>query len=102
LSPLASVPTGVVVSRSDVGRSATLSWAPPASGGASAVTGYRVARNGTDASGGGAWSATVPATVRSQVFSKLVPGQTYTLTVQAINASGTGPSASVKVTLTAQ
>lgn len=44
-------------------------------------TGYLVGRNGTDDTGGGPWSITDPATARSRVFDRLLPGTTYTFTV---------------------
>ncbi|GAA1436271.1 hypothetical protein GCM10009616_35660 [Microlunatus lacustris] len=52
--------------------------------GTAAVTGFTVGRNGTDASGFGAWSTEVGAAVRSHAFDKLVNGQEYTITVQPL------------------
>lgn len=69
----------------------SLSWASAVDGG-SPVTGYRVARDGTDATGSGAWSTVLPATARSFTFWNLSASQRYALSVQAINAVGTGPA----------
>lgn len=93
----ASAPRGVGAQPSATGGTATLTWSPPAASGGAPVTGYRVARNGVDSTGTGSWSTTVAASVRQHVFGSLVPGQTYTLTVQAVTSLGTGTSASVTV-----
>lgn len=76
--------------------SATVGWAPPADDGGSPVTAYRVSRDGLDSAGTGPWSTVVPATARAYTFQRLIPGRTYILQVTAINAAGTGISASVK------
>lgn len=91
---LPGAPTAVWARKRDGAASATLFWSPPASTDGSPITGYLVSRDGTDSSGTGAWSTIVPATTRSQTFTKLVPGSMYTLTVKAMTASGTGPGAS--------
>ena len=72
----------------------TPSWAPPASDGGNAVTGYRVSRDGTDTGGYGAWSTVVDAGTRSLTFHGMRATDTYTLTVEAINDAGTGPAVS--------
>jgi hypothetical protein len=94
----ATVPTApTAVTATTSGSSATLKWSVPTSDGGSAITGYRVARDGVDSTGYGAWSTTLAASARSNSFNLLKPGSTYNLSVQAINAIGTGPAASVKV-----
>lgn len=92
-----TVPTSVSASPTGAG-SAVLKWSPPASNGGAAITGYVVGRDGTDSNGTGAWSTTVAASTRSQNFTLLVPGRTYTLSVRAKSAAGLGPVAKVKVT----
>jgi polyvinyl alcohol dehydrogenase (cytochrome) len=93
-----SVPTAVAVVTSP--GVASLSWEPPVVSGGSVVTGYRVARDGVDAGGYGAYSAVLPASARSVVFKSLRGGLPYHLTVSAVNAVGTGPAASVTSTTT--
>lgn len=80
--------------------SATLTWTPPATPGSSAVTGYTVTRNGVDSKGHGAYSTTVSAATRSFTMTSLIAGDTYTFTVSAMNASGTGPAASATLAIT--
>lgn len=93
-----SVPLKVTATQAGVGL-ATLAWSPPASPGSSALTGYRVSRDGTDSDGVGAWSAVIATTRTDITFTKLVPGQTYRLSVQAVNSVGAGVAASVPVTI---
>ncbi len=90
-----ALPSSVTVSKSDRARTATIAWQPPSNNGGSAVTGYRVARNGIDANGSGPWSTTVSRTTRSFTFTNLRASTTYTLSVRAINVAGTGPAAKV-------
>lgn len=84
-----TVPTNVKVVVGD--GTLTLSWGVPASDGGSPVTGYRIARDGVDTTGYGIYTADLAATARSQMFTALVNGSTYNLTVAAINANGVGP-----------
>ncbi len=93
-----TVPTGVA-GRALTATSAVLSWAPPSSSGTSAVTGYKVSRNG-GTGGESGWSTTVAASARSLTFTHLTPGSTYALSVSAVNAKGAGPAA-VKSVLSA-
>lgn len=83
-----STPTNVTVSNGD-GYS-TLSWGPPASDGNSAITGYRISRDGVDSTGYGTYTGDLAATARSQTFTLLTNGSAYNLTVAAINANGVG------------
>lgn len=89
----------VSVVKNDAASTATLSWTPPASDGASPITGYDVARDGVDTSGQGAWSHIYPGDRRSSTLTKLAPGNTYNLSVRAVNADGKGPPATVTVTM---
>ncbi|PPF70685.1 hypothetical protein C5C46_11975 [Rathayibacter sp. AY1E6] len=77
------------------GTSMTVSWEAPYADGGTDITGYRVSRNGTDASGSGPWSTVVSADRRSQTFTNLRPNTSYTFTVQAINDVGTSEAATV-------
>ena len=90
-------PTSFSTSKDVPNRSATITWLPPASIGGAAITGYRVSRSGYG--GEAPWSTVVPATARSHTFLTLTTGGTYTLSVEAINALGTGPAASGTVTM---
>ncbi|PTL72155.1 hypothetical protein C1I63_04400 [Rathayibacter caricis DSM 15933] len=94
--------TAVAAVTDGAARSVTVSWQPPASSGGSAITGYLVGRSGSDASGAGPWSRLAPASARSQTFTNLVAGRTYTFTVQPRNAVGSGPTSSIVVTLAAK
>lgn len=93
-----SVPTAVKGSTS--GTSATIAFAAPTNAGGSPITGYTITRDGTGSDGQVGWTAT-QAAAGSYVFNNLVAGSTYNLTVAATNAKGTGPAASVKVTVPA-
>lgn len=95
-----STPTSVGVSQT-AAASATIWWQPPNTTGASAITGYRVTRDGVDSSGAGAYATTVSASTRSFTMTKLIAGHGYTITVQAINSAGTGPAAAGTVTMSA-
>lgn len=75
--------------------SATLTWTAPADTGGSPITGYRVQRDGTD----GGWSQVVNAGTQSQTFTQLRAGTTYTLSVDAINASGDGVVGSATISI---
>lgn len=94
-------PTSFLIKKSDAAKTGTITWLPPTSSGSSAITGYRVARDGTDAAGVGRVSIVVSSTARSQTFSNLRPGATYSLWVRAITAVGTGPATLSKITITA-
>jgi hypothetical protein len=64
--------------------SATVSWGPAADN-RSAITGYQITWNGGQ--------TTVPGNAQTTVIPGLANGTTYTFTVTAINAVGTGPGA---------
>lgn len=93
-----TVPTAVAVAQPVQGK-ATISWSPPTSAGSSPISGYGVSRDGTDSAGNGPYSTTVAATARSFTMTKLITGDTYSLSVWAISAAGAGPAASVSVTI---
>jgi hypothetical protein len=78
---------------------ATVQWAAPTVTAGKTITGYKVARDGVDSAGVGAYATTVAATTRSFSMTKLVTGSTYTLSVQAVTSTGAGPltKATVKV-----
>jgi hypothetical protein len=76
-------PTGVTVEVGD--QSATVSWLPPATDGGRSVEGYLV-----EASPGQAGCSTGSAAERTCQVVGLVNGTSYTFTVQARNANGTG------------
>jgi hypothetical protein len=92
-----SAPRSVTATAAATGGTATVAWAPPQASGGGPVTGYRVARDGVDVKGTGAWSTTVAASARQFTFGNLVAGRTYTFTVQAVSSLGTGASAAAKV-----
>ncbi len=87
------------VSASPASNEAQLSWTAPANGG-SAITGYTITV--TPSSGP---STTVPvntASATSDVVTGLTDGTSYTFTVAAINAIGTGPASSASNAVTAE
>ncbi|MCJ1696517.1 fibronectin type III domain-containing protein [Rathayibacter caricis] len=86
--PDAPVVTSATTDRT--ARSATVTWADPYPNAGQPITGYRVSRNGTDAAGSGPWSTVIPASSRSQTFTNLAAGSSYTLTVRALVAGGEG------------
>ncbi|WP_432571689.1 fibronectin type III domain-containing protein [Kineococcus sp. SYSU DK005] len=82
-------------------RSATVSWRPPATDGGSAVTGYAVTTL-LDGAPAGAPVA-VAAGDTSALVRDLLPGRSYSFTVAARNAAGTGaPAATAPVVPTAR
>lgn len=88
--PTPSAPQGVTATSGD--KSATMNWQPPSTAGSSAITGYRVTRVTGDSVAPNPWTTVVPATARSQKFTYLQNGTTYTFSVAAINADGEGPA----------
>ncbi len=84
--PVPGAPTGVVATGQD--QSAVVSWTAPAWVGSSAILDYTV----TAAPGGATCTATAPATTCT--VSGLANGTTYSFTVTARNAAGTGAASS--------
>ena len=72
-------------------RSLSFEWDPPTDDGRAPVTNYRYSR-------GADWIETGSADIRSGSFTGLTNGNRYTVRVQAGNAVGWGPSASVRGT----
>ncbi len=77
--------------------SATLTWSPPASNGGSAITGYVVTPylNGVAQT-----PVSYPSTATTQTVTGLTAGASYTFTVAAVNAAGTGLPSTVSTTVT--
>ena len=84
-------PTGLNVVPAANGQSATFTWAPGFDGG-SPITGYVVQRTGAS-------SQSLGPSATSHVFSGLTPGASYTFSVAAVNAIGTGSAATVDATI---
>ncbi len=85
-----------VTARATSSTTARLAWAPPATRGASTITGYRVTRSGGLLAEGVGWSTTLPATARSWSFGRLAQDY-YTFSVAAINRRGTGTPGAVTI-----
>jgi len=84
-------PTGVVASAGNA--QATVTWTAPSNGG-SAITSYTV----TATPGG--QTATATGTATSATVAGLVNGTSYTFTVTATNAAGTGPASTASTPVT--
>jgi len=90
-------PTSVVTTSSNA--EATVTWSVPAANGGTAVTGYSVAWTSNVSQGKTSGWANVAASATSYRLTGLQNGATYTFTVSATNAAGTGAaSASVAAT----
>jgi hypothetical protein len=96
--PIAQPGAPVITGHSVGSQSITAAWSAPTRVGTSAVTGYRVARDGVDVEGKGAWSTVVPATQRSFTMTLLKDGTPYSFSVRAVNGSGEGAAATVALT----
>jgi hypothetical protein len=79
---------------------ATVSWSPPASDGGSPLTSYRVTPRVDGAPVGS--PTTVSGTTTSVTVSDLDNGTSYTFTVAAANAIGTGPESAPSAPVTPQ
>jgi fibronectin type 3 domain-containing protein len=87
VTPTANVPgTPTNVTATGGNASATVTWAAPASNGGSSITGYRVTTSGT----GAPPPIIFNSTATSETVTGLTNGNSYTFTVAAINAIGTG------------
>jgi hypothetical protein len=82
-----TVPTNVTAASGDT--SAQVSWSAPATDGGSPITGYVV----TPYLGAVPQTPVTVGLVTTASFSGLTNGSTYTFTVSAVNAVGTGPAA---------
>lgn len=76
--------------------SVAYSWTAPTSG---TVTGYIPSRTGTDANGAGPFTGAA-ITALTRTFTNLVPGNTYTLSVQATFSDQTIAAGTASVTVT--
>jgi hypothetical protein len=92
-SGLPGAPTSVQVS--GAGDGATLTWNPPRSG--AAPTGWRVTVRPSERQTGGGVEQ-LPATARSDRFGSIRAGVTYSFSVRATSARGTGPEVRVRYT----
>jgi hypothetical protein len=91
-------PGSLAATRSVDGKTIVITWQAPTFIGSSALTGFKASRNGTDASGNGAYASPLqPTSTLSWSFLNLDPTQTYTLSVVAENAAGDSLPASVVV-----
>lgn len=94
--PAATMPAGsprAVVAARTGQNAAKVTWSDPTPPKGHTIVGYRVARNGVDTYGGGAYAKTLGAAAHSFTMNYLVLGNTYTLSVQALYSGGTKSAA---------
>ena len=80
-------PTGVTAKAGNA--SATVSWTAPSETGDSPITGYQVTAT---SSSGSSTTTTFDTTATTEQVTGLTNGTSYTFTVAAVNAAGTGPA----------
>lgn len=98
VSPTVPAAPGSLVATSSADRTEVgLTWPSPPSDGGSAITGFRVTRDGADTTGGGAFTTVLPASARTFRFTLLDPRAAYNFRVHTINAVGTGPGVTAAV-----
>lgn len=99
-STLPGAPTGPRLRTAST--AATLSWTPPTATGDAKITGYRVTvsdgRDPIDVTGRDALVTQPSAKGMFRVIGGLKPGTSYTVSVAAVTAAGTGPTATVQAT----
>lgn len=94
-------PTSTVLTTDHAAKSVLLTWKAPLRDNGRSVEGYRVTRSGTDSRGLGPETVTVPKGELNRTFRYLVPGRSYTFTVAAVNAIGTGSAVTRSTTVVA-
>ncbi|MET8243980.1 fibronectin type III domain-containing protein [Streptomyces sp. NPDC005202] len=81
---------------------ATVGWTPPTATGDAKVVGYRVTvsdgRDPIDVTGRDVLVTQPSAKGMFRVIGGLKPGRSYTVTISAVTAAGTGPAATVTAT----
>ncbi|HEY2578581.1 MAG TPA: fibronectin type III domain-containing protein, partial [Streptosporangiaceae bacterium] len=92
---LPGAPAITAVSAGDA--AASVSWSAPASNGGSAITGYVVTPY---IAGVAQTPQTFSSTATTQTATGLTPGTSYTFTVAAVNAAGTGPASAQSAAVT--